>query len=291
MKVQINTQVKNESLLLEHVLPFWKEYPVDRFVFYDDRSSDNTSEVICDILGDRAKIFTSEGAKPDGPHLSKNYDEAHMRSTMMNFSRSENADSIIALDADELISKSILDSFNDVAKASTEYALHFYWHNVVGGSLKKIRQDPLYAHNYRVFIVPLKFSSDYDMSTSQQKTNAIHETPRTPTIHLPPRHVDRNYGFIHLQAINARFYALKQLFYKVFEHVEYGRPAKDLFFYDEVVNNFNFCEVATPPAIIGDWNFDASVFDKILEQRNYEEYIRKHATDDLITFGREYLYG
>jgi hypothetical protein len=289
MKVHINTQVKNEGLLLEQVLPFWKDYPVDKFVFYNDRSSDKTSEVIGDFLGDKAKIFETEGAAPDGPHLSKNYNEAHMRSTMMNYSRHTEAGAIIALDADELISKSILDSFDAVVQASMKNALYFYWHNVVGGSLKKIRQDPLYLQNYRVFIVPLKFSNGYDLKTSQQNMNAIHETPRTPEIYLPPQVVHRDYGFIHLQAINTRFYALKQLFYKIFENKEYGRPAKELFFYDEVVNKFDFCEIDTPKAVIGDWDFDASVFDKILEERKYAEYVKEYGTEDLVTFGREYL--
>ena len=45
MNIHFNTMVKNEALLLDHVLPIWKTYSVDQFVFYDDEelydSSDN----------------------------------------------------------------------------------------------------------------------------------------------------------------------------------------------------------------------------------------------------------
>ena len=50
MRVAINTMVKNEEILLSNVLPIWKSYPVDYFIFYDDNSSDNTLSVIQNIL-------------------------------------------------------------------------------------------------------------------------------------------------------------------------------------------------------------------------------------------------
>ena len=289
MKTFINTQVKNEALLLEKVLPFWKEYPVEKFVFYNDGSTDNTHEVIMDLLGSRAKVFNTENGPSNEPHMSASYNEALMRHTMMTYNREQKADMMIALDADELISYSILNNFDEVLEACTKNNLQFFWYNVVGETLKKTRQDPLYVGNYRCFIVSLNHCDDFDLNLSQQNNKSMHQTPRTPNIHLPKGHADLNFGFIHLQAINTRFFALKQLFYKVFERRVYGQPLGNLMNYDQVCNNFNFNPVDTPPPIINDWEFDASVFDKILEERKYEEYIKKYGTDETITFGKQFL--
>jgi len=35
--------------------------------------------------------------------------------------------------------------------------------------------------------------------------------------------------------------------------------------------------------------FDASVFDKILEERKYIDYIKEYGVDELITFGGEFI--
>jgi hypothetical protein len=88
-----------------------------------------------------------------------------------------------------------------------------------------------------------------------------------------------------------KFYALKQLWYKVYEYKEYGKSVEEInATYDKVVNGLDFCEIDTPKNIIGDdWKFDASVFDKILEERKYVDYIKEHGHEDLITFGDEYL--
>ena len=87
-----------------------------------------------------------------------------------------------------------------------------------------------------------------------------------------------------------KFYALKQLWYKVYEYKEYGKSVEEInAAYDKVVNGLDFCEIDTPNNIVGDWKFDASVFDKILEERKYIDYIKEYGVDELITFGGEYL--
>ena len=113
--------------------------------------------------------------------------------------------------------------------------------------------------------------------------------PRTPPINLPAAPL-KECGFIHLQALNLRYYVLKQLWYKVLEYKEYGKTIEQINeIYDPVINNLNFCEIDTPRKIIGDWKFDSSVYDKIVEQRNYIDYIKQYGDDRLFTFGREFL--
>ena len=273
MKVHANCQVKDEAILLEHVLPFWQEYPIDKFVFLNDNSSDNTVEVIEDFLGDEATILSP---------ITENFHEAKNRSTMLEYSRSKEADIVISIDADELLSNSMLMHFDWLMEQALDIKVFLYQYNVVG-SLNKIRQDPEYVNNYRDFIFPMKYTGKFD------ETQDRYHTPRTPPINLPDSPL-KECGFIHLQALNVKFYALKQLWYKVYEYKEYGKSVEEInAAYDKVVNGLDFCEIDTPKNIVGDWKFDASVFDKILEERKYIDYIKEHGVDELITFGEEYL--
>ena len=59
MKIHANIMVKNEGILLKEVLPIWKEYPIDKFVFYDDLSTDDTVDVIVELLGSKAHILNN----------------------------------------------------------------------------------------------------------------------------------------------------------------------------------------------------------------------------------------
>ena len=202
---------------------------------------------------------------------------------MFEYSRNKGADIIISIDADELLSLSFLNNFGSMMNHSLEYKLFTYQYNVVG-SLNKIRQDPSYLNNYRDFIFPAKTSGNFDMSFDR-----YHIGTRSPTNNLSNVHI-KDCGFIHLQALNVRFYALKQLWYKVFEYKEYGNSVEEINAkYDPVMNGLDFCEIDTPKEIIGDWEFDASVFDKILEERKYIDYIKEYGVDELFTFGKEYF--
>ena len=76
----------------------------------------------------------------------------------------------------------------------------------------------------------------------------------------------------------------------MFEYKEYGKSVEEInAAYDKVVNGLDFCEIDMPKNIVGDWKFDTSVFDKILEERKYVDYIKEHGVDELITFGEEFL--
>ncbi len=273
MKVQTNTMFKNEEILLKEILPIWEKYPVDKFVFYNDNSTDNSCEIIEKILGNRAVILNNN---------LDDFHEAHHRSSMLEYSRSDDATHVISIDSDELLSSNLLERFEEVVNTCDQYNLHLYWYNVVG-DLKHTRNDPSYVNNFRNLIISLKHTGTFDMSQSK------YHTPRIPNINLESA-ATKDVGIIHLQAINKRFYALKQLWYKHYEYRKYNHTIEQINQrYDPVVNNLNFNEVETPEEIIKDINFDTSVYEKLEELKGYKKYILEKPIEELITFGKEYL--
>ena len=142
MITHVNCQVKDEAILLDHVLPFWQEYPVDEFVFLNDHSTDNTVDVIDNYLGNEATVLTLTTEK---------FHEAKNRSAMLEYSRDAGADIVISLDADELLSLSFLNHFDWVMEEALGLRIFLYQYNVVG-SMNKIRQDPAYINNFRDFL-------------------------------------------------------------------------------------------------------------------------------------------
>lgn len=270
-KVFANVMIQNEALILPHVHKYWKDYPVDQWVFYNDCSTDNTLEVISDLFPD-ATVFNN---------TDTNFSEARNRGTMWEFSRSKGANYVLAIDADELLSANAVDMWDDLLRPEEESQL--YWYNVVG-SMKTIRQDPNYLHNYRSFFVPMHRSGMFNPS------HVTYHTPRTPRVFVERQTQRKDVGVIHLQAINKRYYALKQLWYKHYEVRTWGKhPHYVNQMYDGVVNNFNFNPQPTPAEILGDIKFDASVYDEIEKAKGYKEYILNNLDKTLVTFGEEYL--
>jgi hypothetical protein len=273
MKVHANVMIKDEELLLQQVLPIWDKYEIDEWVFYNDNSVDRTVELIRDTFGGRATIFND--------HLPR-FHEAHQRSRMFEHSRESGADFAIAIDADELMSTTLVNDFHRVLEMNTQYNIMYYWYNVVD-DLNHYRQDPMYINNYRTFAVPLANAGKFDLAGYK------YHTPRTPPVSLRAV-ATKEYGFVHLQSINKKYYALKQLWYKHYEYKEYGHTIEQINSrYDPVVNGLDFMERETPKKIIEGITFDASVYDKMAEIKGYKQYILENKVDDLLTFGGEYL--
>ena len=200
---------------------------------------------------------------------------------MLNESKNTGADYIICIDADELLSSNFANNIRNILDSNQNVNMQCFWFNVIN-DLSKIRNDPCYKENFKSFIVPTKYVDDF-------KHNILMHCPRTPDILLPPKRF-KDIGFIHLQAINKRFYALKQLWYKHFEFHEYKFPIDYINNrYDPVVNKLNFCEIDTPTEIIENINIDNTIYDEIEKIKGYRDYVLRHYTKDLVTFGEEYL--
>ena len=273
MKIQANVMIQNEAIILPHVYEQWKTYPIDKWIFYDDNSQDDTVRVIKSLFGDKAEVI--EGKDPE-------FSESRNRSAMLEYSRINRADFALCIDADELLSTSWLENWDYVANKNLELDMRYYWYNVVG-SVKTMRQDPQYVDNHRAFMLPLNYTGKFDMRLHK------YHTPRTPMVFLPEAFC-KEVGVIHLQAINKRYYALKQLWYKHYEYHTWNHPVDYINArYDPVVNNMNFMEVETPDPICRGIDFDASVYDEIEESKGYRKYILENYNESLVTFGKQYL--
>jgi len=275
MKVALNTMIKNEEVMLSHVLPIWKNYPVDYFIFYDDNSTDNTNNIIYDFLPKEKVIILNDKLE--------RFNEGYQRQKMIDESRNLGIDYVICLDADELLSSNIVKNFSSFIKNYETTDLYLYWYNVVNDTLSEHRTDPLYVNNYRCFVLPLKHTGNLDVNLWQ------YHTPRTPNVNLP-RSFTKEYGVLHLQSSNKKYYALKQLWYKHYEHLNYGHGFDYINQrYDPVVNNLNFNERLTPFEIFEGINIDLSFMDGLEKTKGYIDYVKQNYKEELITFGKEYI--
>jgi glycosyltransferase involved in cell wall biosynthesis len=261
--------------MLDSILPLWKEYPIDKFVFYDDNSTDNTLDIIDKHLPKDRYVVLND-------RLTR-FHEAHHRSRMLEYSRESEADIVMSIDADEILSKNLEEDLHPLLREYEKFDILLYWYNVVENSLGRIRQDPLYKENYRSFILPMNKTKKFDLSLWK------YHTPRVPSVDLP-KMITKRYGVIHLQSMNERYYALKQLWYKHHEFVEYRHSVQQINSgYDPVVNNLNFQSIDTPTFIVGNMRFDSSVFDEIEKVKGYKDYILQNFNQDLVTFGQKYV--
>lgn len=275
MKVALNTMVKNEEIILSHILPIWEKYPVDYFIFYDDNSSDKTLETIEKFLPKDKIIILND--------YLESFNEGYQRQKMINKSRELKVDYVICLDADELLSSNIVKNFEDFLKIYDNIDMNLFWYNVVNNSLREYRSDPLYENNFRSFVLPMKHTGN--LNTSLFK----YHTPRTPEVNLPKMYT-KEYGIIHLQSVNRKFYAVKQLWYKHYEFQNYGHSVDFINRrYDPVVNNLEFNPRFTPQSIIEDINIDLSVFENLENKKGYYDFIINNKNEDLITFGKKYF--
>lgn len=275
MKVGFNTMFKNESKLLEVVLPIWSKYKIDLFVFYDDNSDDDSCEVIAKHLSsDRYMIINDK---------LPSFNEGHQRQRMIDESIINDVDIILSIDVDELLSSTIVNNFDEFLKEYETNDMLLFWYNSVNGSLDYYRNDPSYTNNYRSFVLPV--TNIGRLNTAEYK----YHTPRTPKVHLP-KIISKKYGIIHLQAINTRYYAIKQLWYKHHEFVKYGHTVDFINNrYDGVVNGLDFNPIKIDDELIEGISVDVSVFDRLAEEKGYLDFIRENYNEKLITFGKQYL--
>lgn len=275
MKVVFNTMFKNETVLLDAVLPIWIKYPIDLFIFYDDNSTDDSLSVIEKYLPKDRFIIINDKL----PF----FNESYHRQKMIDVSIENNADIILSIDVDELLTSTIVAEFDVFLNFYKKYDMRLFWYNVCNDSLKYYRNDPAYQNNYRTFVLPTRNIGRLDANDWK------YHTPRTPTVTLP-NIITKKYGVIHLQAINKKYYAIKQLWYKHYEFIKYGHTVEFINSrYDYVVNQLNFKDTEIDQKLIDGIVFDESIFNNLAVEKGYLKFIHEHYNEKLITFGKEFL--
>ena len=275
MKTASNTMMKNEAKILPSLLKIWKEYPIDLFVFYDDDSTDNSVEIVKEVLGEDRCIIINDNLPT--------FNESHNRQRMIDVSREQEVDIVLAIDCDELLTTTITSDFDKFLKIYENQDMWLYWYNSVNDTITDYRADPAYVNNFRSFVLPLKNTGGLDMSQFK------YHTPRTPSVGLP-RVYSTEYGIIHLQSLNTKYYAIKQLWYKHHEFVHYGHTVDFINSrYDPVVNGLNFNAKKIPDSLIEGIEFDAKVFDGLEVDKGYLKFVHDNYNEALVTFGKEYL--
>lgn len=275
MKTAFNTMFKNEERLFSEILKTWITYPIDLFVFYDDNSTDSSIDIIKKFIPvDRFIIINDK--------LDK-FNESYQRQRMIDISKQHGVDIVFSIDCDELLTSNIIKNWGAFLEIYNTTDAQLYWFNCVNNSLEQYRTDPQYKNNYRSFVLPLKHIGRLNPNDWK------YHTPRTPHINLP-KVFSKQCGVIHLQAVNRRYYAIKQLWYKHYEYVKYNHTVEFINSrYDAVVNNLNFEEKNMDKKLIENIDFDISVFDNLEKDKGYLDFIHKHYNKLLITFGEEYI--
>ena len=275
MTVHANVVFKNEAILLKHLVEVWKHYPIDEWVFYDDRSTDESVEIVKTLPG----IVTVINDHLDGP-----FHETYCRDRMLEYSRANGAEFVVALDADEFISTNALKEWDIFLEVHKQIDVEPFWYNLVN-DVNHIRYDPMYVNNYKSFVMYVPETRSF----KEYPQLNIHCTRNAPS-NLPKVRT-KKYGLMHLQSLNLKYYALKQLWYKHWEYTDLGLSVPQLNAkYDPVVNGLDLKPRPTPSEKVEGIDISADIFEELLEVKQYKKYILDHLVPELVTFGKEYLY-
>lgn len=274
--IYFNTLIKNEEILLDNLLPIWNTYNIDKFVFFDDNSIDSSIEVIKSHIPEKKiKILKSN---------SISFNEAKSRQMMLDFSKENGAKYIASIDSDELLSSNLGLNLKDMLSYFDRNNVYLYWFNAIHNDICKYRNDGYYENAYHLFLAHTDHIDNMNLNHSN-----YHSSWRLVSKN-PPKLATKDFGIIHLQSLNKKFYALKQLWYKHYEYKYYGYHANHINKrYDYNINYLNFREAISPDKICNNLYINPSIFDKIVEQKKYKQFILENLNEELITFGKEYL--
>ena len=274
--IYFNTMVKNEEVLLDTILPIWKTYEVDKFVFFDDNSQDKSLEIIRSHIPEKKiKILNFE---------NKNFNESRNRQLMLDYSKEDGAEYIAAIDCDELLSSNLAENLKNFLPHFNKNNIFLYWFNVINNNLSDIRNDGYYKNAYHLFL-----AHKNNLNNLNYKNFNYHSSWRM----LPASSnffITKEIGIIHLQAMNLKYYALKQLWYKHYEY-KYYKYTPELINqrYDQNINYLNFELLKCSANIYKNLKINSEIFDKVLESKKYKKFILDNYEEKLITFGKEYL--
>ena len=261
MIVQI-TLARNERILIEELLPIWKQY-ADGFVFLLDKNTDNTKEYLESVKDEYNILEILEVSDPDTALPI----ETDKRQLLFDTAR-KYSNHIICLDADEYLD-------GDMTKLELEALLNsspntvFYLQWIQYTSVNTIRVDGPWRNNIKDRIGT--YTGEAKFTHTQ-----MHST------HLPipqgQRVLPQDKLFVaHLQWMDKTYVAIKQYYWKVedyINHTLHGAAVAGTSAYDASVNNFEWEEEYTyTTAKVKPW-----IFEDMAVHNNYRLTLIKDRT-------------
>lgn len=261
MIVQI-TLARNEQVLIEELLPIWKEY-ADGFVFMLDRNTDSTSEYLQSVKEKYNILEVIEINEPE----SRLSIETDKRQLLFDTAR-KYSNNIICLDADEYLDGELSkEELKNILENNPDTLFFLPW--IQYTSVNTIRVDGPWKHNMKDRMG--SYTGDAKFSHTQ-----MHST------HLPvpakQLSISEDKLFVaHLQWLNKTYVAIKQYFWKVEDYVNntlHNVSVAGNSAYDSSVNNFNWEEEYTFTTLkIKPW-----LFEEMATYNNYRLSIIKDRT-------------
>lgn len=252
MIVQI-TLARNERVLIEELLPIWKQY-ADGFVFLLDKNTDNTRDYLESVKEQYNILEILEVNEPD----SKLPIETDKRQLLFDTAR-KYSNNIICLDADEYLDGELSkEELEIILKNNPDTVFFLSW--IQYTSVNTIRVDGPWRHNLKDRIG--SYNSDVKFSRAQM--HSTHLPLTTKQLAIPQ---DKLF-IAHLQWLNKTYVAIKQYYWKVEDYVNnmlHGTEVAGNNAYDASVNNFVWEEEYTMvPLKVKPW-----IFEEIATYNNY----------------------
>ena len=276
MIVQI-TLARNERVLIEELLPLWKQY-ADGFVFLLDKNTDDTKQYLESVKEQYNILEVLEVSEPD----SKLPIETDKRQLLFDTGR-KYSNKIICLDADEYLD-------GEMTKAEVESLLEnnpdtvFFLQWVQYTSVNTIRVDGPWRNNIKdrmgAYITDTKFA---------------HAQMHSTHLPIPSKQlgISQDKLFVaHLQWLNKTYVAIKQYYWKVEDYVNntvHNAAVAGNSAYDASVNDFNWEEEYTFTTLkIKPWIFEQYAIYNNYRLSIIKDRIQKYNIPDLGSWGYDF---
>lgn len=277
MIVQI-TMARNERVLIEELLPIWKQY-TDGFVFLLDKNTDNTREYLESVRTEYNILEILENNDPD----SKLPIETDKRQLLFDTGR-KYSNKIICLDADEYLDGDMTKDELSLLLENNENTL-FLLEWVQYTSVNTIRVDGPWKYNLKDRVG--SYNNDAKFLWAQMHSQHL---PNTAYQTVLPK---EKLFIAHLQWLDKTYVAVKQYFWKVEDYINntlHGASVVGNSAYDASVNNFDWEEEYTIiPLKVSPW-----VIQSIATHNNYrlsviKDRIIKYNIPNLGNWGYDFL--
>ena len=191
--------MKNEEYFIESCISSLKSVS-DEIICLDDKSVDN-SKIIAEQNG--AKVYSSEG-------LINNHYESSRRNLLLEIGRQHKGTHFINIDADEMISQTIIDNFEIFEKLKKNEKISLQWLALWKSNYRYKNDRSVWSNNFKDFIF-------YDDKKTLFKDQEFH-IPRTPTHNWKNiRYTKDTCSILHFQFSNWEQFQMKQCWYRCME--------------------------------------------------------------------------